>query len=493
MRLDPLRALATLVLGLLVFLELSSGCQARHVCSPCCERSGYQAGSRAAPDATAEESPAPAAAQEPDAPVKRSAQALTSAQALEAFEKAWKAIYDTHFDPQFNGVDWIALHDELRPRAEAARTREEVREVIADMLERLRQSHFVVIPAEVLPDRGGAEGGTLDESAGLGFDVRLRGGKLLVSAVEAGSSAAAAGVKTGWSAKRIGDLDVEEALAKLRTASEVLQERHIALQMWAAARGRILGERGGKVKVLFLDGNEREVELELERTQRDVVAHSFGTTLPTFYLEFHSEVLERDGRKIGVIRFSNWFLPMMAKIDEAVERMRGLDGIVLDLRGNTGGAGAMCMGVAGHFFEETRDLGVMRTRDSTINILALPRTVSPAGEIVQPFGGPVAILTDETTGSASEVFAGGMQSVARARVFGETSAGAVLPAMTTPLPDGDALLHALGDFVTATGVHLEGQGVIPDEPVVLERADLLAGRDSQLEAALAWIVSRKRS
>ena len=85
-----------------------------------------------------------------------------------------------------------------------------------------------------------------------------------------------------------------------------------------------------------------------------------------------------------------------------------------------------------------------------------------------------------------------MQSTGRARVFGEPSAGAVLPARTTELPNGDVLLHAIADFVTADGTRLEGPGVIPDEHVPLRREDLLAGDDPQLEAALRWIAAQSR-
>jgi len=65
--------------------------------------------------------------------------------------------------------------------------------------------------------------------------------------------------------------------------------------------------------------------------------------------------------------------------------------------------------------------------------------------------------------------------------------GQALPALFDRLPNGDVLIHAYGDFVTANGTRLEGRGVIPDEVAPLERADLLAGRDRTLEAALAWI------
>jgi carboxyl-terminal processing protease len=94
---------------------------------------------------------------------------------------------------------------------------------------------------------------------------------------------------------------------------------------------------------------------------------------------------------------------------------------------------------------------------------------------------------DGLSGSASECFAGGMQSLGRARVFGQRSMGQALPALFDRLPNGDVLIHAYGDFVTATGERLEGRGVVPDEEVPLRREDLLAGRDATLERALAWM------
>ena len=115
-----------------------------------------------------------------------------------------------------------------------------------------------------------------------------------------------------------------------------------------------------------------------------------------------------------------------------------------------------------------------------------------AGERVEPYQGPVAILVDGMTGSASECFTGGLQSLGRARVFGQTSMGQALPALFDRLPNGDVLIHAWGDFVTGTGVRIEGRGVVPDEPVELSRAALLAGRDATLDGALAWIDRAKK-
>ena len=150
----------------------------------------------------------------------------------------------------------------------------------------------------------------------------------------------------------------------------------------------------------------------------------------------------------------------------------------------------MVMGVSGHFFDERVSLGTFRTRTATLRIVANPRRSSPGGERVEPFAGPVAVLIDEGSGSASEMFAGGVQAVGRMRVFGSRTLGGVLPASFDRLPNGDVLYHAFAEFVTADGTLLEGRGVIPDQAVVLTRQDLLAGRDPALDAALEWIAAQ---
>ena len=180
---------------------------------------------------------------------------------------------------------------------------------------------------------------------------------------------------------------------------------------------------------------------------------------------------------------------MDAPFQKAVDKFRSADGVIIDLRGNPGGLAAMIMGVSGHFVGERRPLGTMKTRTNELRFVVNPRTVDGNGQAVPVYAGPVAIVVDSMSGSASECFAGGMQSIGRVRVFGQTTMGQALPALFDKLPNGDVLIHAYGDFVTADGTRLEGRGVIPDEIVPLRREDLLAGRDRSLEAALAWIDS----
>jgi carboxyl-terminal processing protease len=136
----------------------------------------------------------------------------------------------------------------------------------------------------------------------------------------------------------------------------------------------------------------------------------------------------------------------------------------------------------------------MRSRTGPeLRFKANPRRVRPDGTPVEPYAGPLAILTDEMSASTSEFFAAGLQGVGRARVFGGNSAGQALPAMLIRLPTGDVLMHVMADFTGPGGVRIEGRGVQPDIPVADTRQGLLVQRDAPLRAALDWIASAGRA
>ena len=397
---------------------------------------------------------------------------------LDTFDAVWDIVNRRHFDPEFNGVDWDAAREDMRPRAEAAEDMVGVRAVIAEMLGLLGQSHFFMVEKEHLG--GGAKGSEASPPGTAGFDLRFRDGAALVSRVEPAGPAAAAGVRLGWVLTTIDDATVEEVLAELpdkKTLRPETLKRDGLLS-------RIDGEVGTRVRFGFETGAGGET-LELTRAERDAIPFDLPG-LPRLYLVLRSERFEHRGFTIGVVHFSNWFDPIARGIDKALFSMRDCDGIVLDLRGNSGGAGNLARRVAGHFFDEQVSLGTQVMRRSSQEYAVRPRR-SRRGREVGIFTGPLVILADETTGSCSEIFAGGMQALGRARVIGGQTAGAALPGNLTELPNGDYLLHAVADFITVRGESMEGDGVIPDEVVPLVREDLRRGRDGALDAAADWI------
>lgn len=400
-------------------------------------------------------------------------------QAVETFDAAWTIVRDSHFDRTMNGVDWNAVRTELRPRAAAAATVGELRAVLREMLGRLGQSHFAIIPAGADTPSSAAA----DLSGDTGLDVRLIDGAVIVSDVETGSAAASIGVKPGWKIVAAGGTRLDSLLADLPA-----EPRLRNVEAWRVAQERLRGPSGSTVSVMFQDATGHFHDLTIERRPETGEPVTVGH-LPTMFVRVESERREiAGGLSAGLIRFNVWMTAVDREFQKAMDALRTTNGIVIDLRGNPGGLAAMLMGISGHFVKERKTLGTMKTRDSEeLRFVANPRLVSGTGQRVEPFSGPVAILVDAMSGSASECFAGGMQGIGRARVFGQTSMGQALPALFRKLPNGDVLLHAYGDFVAADGTRLEGRGVVPDEIVPLTRESLVGGQDAALQAALDWI------
>ena len=497
---------------------------------------------------------------------------------VETFDAAWTIVRDEHFDASLNGVDWNAVRDELRPRAARAQSADELRGVLNEMLARLGQSHFTIIPATeadaspsiatasdqgrmpapALPpaarsaaptDDSGLDGalargaseparGASDPARGAsepargasvpargasttassaadpaasvtaqsaiggpgiaGLDVALIEGEPTVLRVSPGLPAARAGVLVGWRLVSVDGIRVADLLHPIRAAladegdPDSPHARQLRGTLGLMASELLSGDAGTTRTAVFADASGSEQRIAITFEPAPLGATKFGN-LPAFPIEVDSRIVEMplEGMKpvrIGVISFNIWMTGASDAIDRAVDSMRGCDGIVLDLRGNPGGVGAMSMGVAGHFLREPASLGSMLGRENTLDFRAEPRKVSAEGKRVRPYASkPLAILVDGRSASTSEVFAGGLQDLGRARVFGEVSAGMALPAHAKELPNGDVLLHAVADFVTPKGTRLEGRGVIPDEAVAPTREALLRGDDAVLAAASKWI------
>lgn len=392
---------------------------------------------------------------------------------LDSFEKVWTTIRDKHWEKAPGGLDWQAIHQEYRPRIENAQTIDQVRGLLREMLGRLRQTHFSILPAAVY----GAIGEEAAGGGSTGIDLRVLEGEAVVTSVDPGSPAERAGVKPGWAIASVKGQNLAPAireLAKDPTISELTLTR--------ALLARISGPEGAKIAVTFLNSAGAQVPLELSLTGPRGLATQFGN-LPETHVWFESRKL--DGA--GYIRF-NMFLDLprvMAGFGDAVASCAGCDGLIIDLRGNPGGIGGMAMGMAGYLVEKPGlRLGTMYMREATLNFVINPRT--------PVFAGPVAILIDAMSASTSEIFAGGLKDLGRARIFGTRSAAAALPSVIERLPNGDGFQYAVANYVSEGGKPLEGAGVQPDQEVKLTRAALLAGHDPVVDAALQWIQQRRK-
>jgi carboxyl-terminal processing protease len=422
---------------------------------------------------------------------------------MEAFEIVWRTVKENHFDPTFGGTDWDAVRSEFAPLVERAGSDRELHALLQQMLNRLGQSHFNIIPPESIPSTDGEDadddaskdGGvapgekrqrrpgslTMAEhlTYGIGIDLRIIGGAAVITRVEPQSPAARAGLRPGFILRSVDGQGMRSILSLLERAA--VFDPAVLHQIPAEVLVEFVnGAPGTSVRLSYLDGLNRLRRAVVPRERLRGEMSPVFQAMPSQFFEFESRRL-RNG--VGYIRFNLFVAPALDKFCAALRGMRDAPGIVLDLRGNRGGLLGLVYGLGGLL--ETRDVsfGTMRTRAGRFELQVNPQK--------NPYRGQLVVLIDSTTQSAGEIFAGGLGESGRAVVVGERSAGATLPSAAKELPTGAVLQYAFADFVTAYGRTLEGQGVEPNVPVRLTRRLLLAGRDPQLEAALNTIETRR--
>jgi len=106
--------------------------------------------------------------------------------------------------------------------------------------------------------------------------------------------------------------------------------------------------------------------------------------------------------------------------------------------------------------------------------------------------GPLVILIDATSFSASEHFSSGMQASGRAMIIGERTPGGASAMYVTVLSNDAILGYPVAELLAPDGTVLEGYGIIPDIHVDLERNQLLQGIDAQLQVAIDTIIETAR-
>jgi len=405
--------------------------------------------------------------------------------ALASFDAAWQTINETYFDPAFGGLDWDAVRSELRPKVESAASPEAVRVILRDMIGRLKQSHFVLLSSASAAD-------TLPGEAIVPIEIRVAPTaasatmSVVIVKVTVGSSADRAGLRAGQVIVSLDGVAASTWSDSARGPASHAREYDI----WRQAYRALHGAPGSTAELRIREPGGTEKTVRVPRGAEPGQVVQFGN-LPPMRADIQTrEVTSRAGHKAGVIAFNLWMGFVTGPIDSAIDRYRKHDGLIIDLRGNPGGLATMMNGIAGYVFDQPVLLGRMQTRQANLEFRANPRLSTTDGRRVTPFAGPVAILVDELTASTSECFAGALQSLGRARIFGRQTSGQALPASTKQLPNGDILMFVVGDFVTGTGKRLEGAGVTPDEVQPLSIESLVAGRDDALDAALRWIDGR---
>lgn len=154
-------------------------------------------------------------------------------------------------------------------------------------------------------------------------------------------------------------------------------------------------------------------------------------------------------------------------------KAQGMKGMILDLRDNPGGRLDQVVEIADDFLTEGV---IVSTKDKN----GLGTTYEADEEL--RFEGPVVILANGNSASASEVLAGALKDYDKATLVGTTTFGKGIVQSIYPFEDGTAIKITISDYYTPSGANIHGTGIEPDITVEKEKREN-EEQDNQLDRA----------
>jgi C-terminal processing protease CtpA/Prc len=372
-----------------------------------------------------------------------------------------------YYDPTYHGMDLEASFKTADEKLRTATSLGQLFGVIAKVLTDLDDSHTFFIP----PGRAAR--------TEYGWQAQMIGDKCYVVAVKPGSDAEMKGMKAGDQVVSV------DGVRLTRQNMWTFQYLYHVLRPQPGMRLQLLTPGGGEQQVAVL------ARVQQRKRMIDLTGEDAGNDIFDLIRE---EENESHLHRHRYVEFGDdlliWKMPAFDlekdKVDEFADKFRKRKALIIDLRGNGGGAEETLLRLLSNLFDRDVKVGDLKARKDAKPVVAKSRGSSA-------FTGKLVVMVDSESGSASEVFARVVQLEKRGIVVGDLSSGAVMRArhfaheigIDLIVPYGVSITEA--DIVMGDGKSLEHVGVRPDEIKVPTAADLAAQRDPVLAYAASLV------
>jgi len=396
---------------------------------------------------------------------KKSADTMTSIQrdqALQMLRDVYEKIEKDYYDATYHGLNLDARYKEAQQKIANAKSLSDAFGVIAWMVDGLNDSHTFFDP----PPR--------PYLVRDGWQATFIGDACMITAVKEGSDAEAKGLKPG---------DQVLGIEGFRPTRDTWWKLYYAFHTLAPRSGM-------KLAVVSPGGQPREVTvMSIVQNLPKNLDLTSGADIWELVRQSENEEERYTVRSVEVDNVFVWKLPVFFLSDEQIDaflrKTKNYKAVVIDLRGNPGGAEDNLTRLLGGFVSRDVKVGDRVERKN-----AKPLVAKSRGD--HSYNGKLIVLVDSGSASSSELFARVVQLEKRGTVVGDRTAGAVMEARHVSFSQDKAFGQYLpysmsltvADLKMTDGNSLEHHGVVPDEVLLPSPEEVAAGADPQLARAL---------
>lgn len=291
-------------------------------------------------------------------------------------------------------------------------------------------------------------GGRLE---GIGAELTLRDGNVVIVAPLKGSPAAEAG------------LSPEDVIVKVN-------DEEVTGKSLVQVVEKIRGPKGTSVTLTIeRPGEDEFLTFTIVRNEIHVPSVEY-------------EVKQTATGSVGYIALNQFGDDAVPEVRNALEKLEDEDlkGLVFDVRFNGGGYLEGAVDLVSFFLSEGKVVSVQRRTGEPIHHYVTGRPLVPDL--------PLVVLINEGSASASEILAGALQDHKRATIVGKKSFGKGTVQEVFDLPGGSSIRITTAKWLTPAGKDLSSEGVTPDIAVERTREHIQNKIDPQLDAAIEWLV-----
>ncbi|OGJ53917.1 hypothetical protein A3D11_00675 [Candidatus Peribacteria bacterium RIFCSPHIGHO2_02_FULL_49_16] len=287
---------------------------------------------------------------------------------------------------------------------------------------------------------------------GIGAELTIKDGRIVVVAPLKGSPAEQAGLRAGDIIIAVDDKSIE--------GFPLFDVVH-----------QIRGKKGTIVKL----GIIREINAStytIAITRGDIKVPS---------IEY--EIKETDAGSIGYLAIHQFGDDTIIDITRTLKsaKEKNIDGLILDVRFNGGGYLDGAVSLASLFLKKGKVVSVQGRGNAMTDHYVSGRPLLPDM--------PLVVLINQATASAAEIIAGALRDHERATIIGMQSFGKGTVQEVIDMSGGGGLRVTVAHWLTPSGRNLGQEGVTPDIEVEFTQEDIDVDRDPQLEKALEWFTT----